>query len=59
MARMASSMAAAAAAGITIYVASGDHGAYDCVDQDRVDLSVAVDSPSSDVERRSGSAART
>ena len=48
MARMAASMAAAAAAGITVYVASGDHGAYDCVDQDREDLSIAVDSPASD-----------
>ena len=48
MARMARSMAAAASAGITVFVASGDHGAYDCVDQDREDLSVAVDSPSSD-----------
>jgi kumamolisin len=49
MARMATSMAAAAAAGMTVYVASGDHGAYDCVDQDRTDLSVSVDSPASDV----------
>ncbi len=48
MARMSASMAAAAAAGITVFVASGDHGAYDCVDQDREDLSVAVDSPASD-----------
>ena len=48
MARMASSMAAAAAAGITVYVASGDHGAYDCVAHDRENLAVAVDSPSSD-----------
>ncbi len=49
MARMASTMAAAAAAGISVFVASGDHGAYDCVDQDRTDLSVSVDSPASDV----------
>jgi subtilase family serine protease len=49
MARMATSLAAAAAAGITVFVASGDHGAYDCVDQDRTDLSVSVDSPASDV----------
>ncbi len=33
-------MAAAAAAGITVFVASGDHGAYDCVDHDREDLRV-------------------
>ena len=48
MARMASSMAAAATAGISVFVASGDHGAYDCVDNDRTDLSVSVDSPASD-----------
>ena len=49
MARMASSMAAAAAAGITVFVASGDHGAYDCIDNDRTDLRISVDSPASDV----------
>ena len=49
MARMATSMAAAATAGMSVFVATGDHGAYDCVDQDRSDLSVAVDSPASDV----------
>ena len=49
MARMASSMAAAATAGMSVFVATGDHGAYDCVDQDRSDLSVSVDSPASDV----------
>lgn len=49
MARMASSMAAAAAAGITVFVASGDHGAYDCIDQARTDLRLAVDSPAGDV----------
>jgi kumamolisin len=49
LARMASSMAAAAAAGITVYVASGDHGAYGCIDQDRTDLRVSVDSPADDV----------
>jgi kumamolisin len=49
MARMARSMAAAAAAGITVFVASGDHGAYGCLDQDRSDLRIAVDSPASDV----------
>jgi subtilase family serine protease len=47
--RLARSMAAAATAGITVFVASGDHGAYGCVDQDRTDLQVAVDSPASDV----------
>jgi kumamolisin len=49
MARMARSLAAAAAAGITVFTASGDHGAYDCIDQDREDLRIAVDSPSSDM----------
>ena len=49
MSRMASSLAAAAAAGITVFVASGDHGAYGCIDNDREDLRVSVDSPSSDV----------
>jgi kumamolisin len=49
MTRLAISMAAAAAAGLTVYVASGDHGAYGCVDQDRTDLRIAVDSPASDV----------
>ena len=48
MARMASSMAAAATAGVTVYVASGDHGAYGCIDQNRTDLRISVDSPSSD-----------
>lgn len=48
MARMAASMAAAAAAGVTVYVASGDHGAYDCIDQNRTDLRVSVDSPGGD-----------
>lgn len=46
MARMASSMAAA---GITVYVASGDHGAYGCIDQNRTDLRISVDSPAGDV----------
>jgi len=46
---MARSLAAAAAAGITVFVASGDHGAYGCIDQDRQDLRIAVDSPASDV----------
>ena len=41
-------MAAAAAAGVTVYVASGDHGAYGCIDQNRTDLRISVDSPSSD-----------
>ena len=45
MARMASSMAAAAAAGVTVYVASGDHGAYGCIDQSRQDLRVSVEPP--------------
>ena len=49
LARMASSMAAAAAAGISVFVASGDHGAYDCIDSDRSDLRVSVDSPAGDV----------
>jgi kumamolisin len=49
MARLASSLAAATAAGITVFVASGDHGAYGCIDQDRNDLRIAVDSPASDV----------
>jgi kumamolisin len=49
LARMASSMAAAAATGITVYVASGDHGAYGCIDQDRTDLRISVVSPASDV----------
>ena len=49
MTRLASSMAAAAAAGLSVYVASGDHGAYGCLDQDRKDLRIAVDSPASDV----------
>jgi kumamolisin len=49
LSRLARSMAAAAAAGVTVFVASGDHGAYGCVDQDRTDLQVAVDSPASDV----------
>ena len=48
MTRMAASMAAAAAAGVTVYVASGDHGAYGCIDQDREDLRIAVDSPGGD-----------
>lgn len=48
MARMAASMAAAAAAGVTVYVASGDHGAYGCIDQDRKDLRISVDSPGGD-----------
>jgi len=48
MARTASSLAAAAATGISVFVASGDHGAYDCIDQDRTDLRISVDSPSSD-----------
>jgi kumamolisin len=49
MGRLAASLAAAAAAGITVYVASGDHGAYGCIDQDRADHRIAVDSPASDV----------
>jgi len=49
LSRMARSLAAAAAAGITVFVASGDHGAYGCIDQDRQDLRIAVDSPASDV----------
>jgi subtilase family serine protease len=49
LSRMARSLAAAAAAGITVFVASGDHGAYGCIDQDREDLRIAVDSPASDV----------
>lgn len=49
IARIASSMAAAAAAGITVYVASGDHGAYGCLDQNRTDLRISVDSPAGDV----------
>ena len=48
MNRMASSMAAAAAAGVTVFVASGDHGAYGCIDSDRENLLVSVDSPASD-----------
>ena len=48
LARMAASMAAAAAAGVTVYVASGDHGAYGCIDQDREDLRISVDSPGGD-----------
>ncbi len=49
MDRIASSMAAAAAAGISVFVASGDHGAYDCLDNNRTDLRISVDSPASDV----------
>ena len=49
MSRLATSMAAAAAAGVTVFVASGDHGAYGCIDNDREDLHVSVDSPASDV----------
>jgi kumamolisin len=49
LSRLARSLAAAAAAGITVFVASGDHGAYGCIDQDRQDLRIAVDSPASDV----------
>ena len=49
LSRIASSMAAAASAGISVFVASGDHGAYDCIDSDRADLRVSVDSPASDV----------
>ena len=49
MARLASSMAAAASAGISVFVASGDHGAYDCIDNDRTDQRLSVDSPASDV----------
>ena len=49
LSRLASSMAAAASAGISVFVASGDHGAYDCIDSDRTDLRVSVDSPASDV----------
>ena len=48
MVRMATSMAAAAAAGVTVYVASGDHGAYGCLDTNRTDLRIAVDSPGGD-----------
>ncbi len=48
MSRMASSMAAAAAAGVTVFVASGDHGAYGCIDQNRTDLRISVDSPAGD-----------
>jgi kumamolisin len=48
MSRMASSMAAAAAAGVTVFVASGDHGAYGCINNDREDLRISVDSPASD-----------
>jgi kumamolisin len=49
LARLASSLAAAAAAGISVFVASGDHGAYDCIDSDRTDLRISVDSPAGDV----------
>ena len=54
IARTARSLAAAAAAGISVFVASGDHGAYDCIDQDRTDLRISVDSPAGDlnVDRR-------
>ena len=48
IARITSSMAAAAAAGVTVYVASGDHGAYGCLDQNRTDLRISVDSPGGD-----------
>ena len=49
MARTAKSFAAAATHGISIFVASGDHGAYDCISNTRTDLRLSVDSPSSDV----------
>jgi kumamolisin len=49
MARTAKSFAAAATRGISIFVASGDHGAYDCMSNARTDLRISVDSPSSDV----------
>ena len=42
-------MAAAAATGISVFVASGDHGAYDCIDSDRSDLRVSVNSPAGDL----------
>ena len=48
MSRLATSMAAAAAAGVTVFVASGDHGAYGCINNDREDLRISVDSPASD-----------
>ncbi len=46
MVRTARSFAAAGAAGISVFTSSGDHGAYDCIDQDRADLRVSVGSPS-------------
>jgi kumamolisin len=48
VARTATTMAAAAAAGVTVYVASGDHGAYGCLDEDATDLRLSVDSPAGD-----------
>ena len=48
VARLATSLSAAAAAGITVFVASGDHGAYGCINNDRNDLRVSVDSPAGD-----------
>ncbi len=49
MSRLATSMAGAANAGITVYVASGDHGAYGCIDSDRENLTISADSPATDV----------
>ncbi len=40
------SLQAATAAGISIFVASGDHGAYDCVGNDQTDHRLSVDFPS-------------
>lgn len=49
MALTAKSFAAAASHGVSIFVASGDHGVFDCISDERTDLRISVDSPSSDV----------
>ena len=49
MSDMATILASAATAGISVFVASGDHGAYACISNTRTDLRSSVLSPSSDV----------
>jgi len=49
MARRATSFAAAATHGISIFVASGDHGAFDCISETGENHQISADSPSSDV----------
>jgi subtilase family serine protease len=49
LARAARTYAAAAAAGISVFAASGDKGAFDCRHQDWDDLRVSVSLPGNDV----------